>query len=247
VWTWTLGADAFGETAPNANPDGDAVSLTFNLRMPGQVFDVETGYHYNTFRDYEPGTGRYLTSDPIGLAGGVSTYGYVGGTPLSATDPLGLADVMFEGYAAGAIDGMPERRGLNRCQSAAYVDLTLNLTPLLSWLELSINLTSGGSMNPLNEGQDQRSGAIASTAVSAYGHGVAAYYDDQANPAEQRYRDWLSRRNSGLSARHRRTLERQVEQSTAARSSAATARRAAGPGLAIFGFVYDLYNCGCEE
>jgi RHS repeat-associated protein len=93
--TWTLGADAFGETAPNANPDGDAVSLSFNLRMPGQVFDVETGYHYNTFRDYEPGTGRYSQSDPIGLAGGVSTYGYVGGSPLGYIDPQGLEPRLY--------------------------------------------------------------------------------------------------------------------------------------------------------
>jgi RHS repeat-associated protein len=92
VWTWPPGADAFGETAPNADLDGDAVSITFNLRMPGQVFDVETGYHYNTFRDYEPGTGRYLESDPIGLDGGVSTYGYVGGNPINSVDRLGLAE-----------------------------------------------------------------------------------------------------------------------------------------------------------
>jgi RHS repeat-associated protein len=66
------------------------VSLSFNLRMPGQVFDVETGYHYNTFRDYEPGTGRYLESDPIGLAGGVSTFAYARSQPIHATDFFGL-------------------------------------------------------------------------------------------------------------------------------------------------------------
>jgi len=52
--------------------------------------DLVAGAHYNYFRDYEPGIGRYVQSDPIGLEGGTDTFGFVGGSPLINVDPDGL-------------------------------------------------------------------------------------------------------------------------------------------------------------
>jgi len=57
-----------------------------NLRFPGQYFDAETGLHYNWTKYYNPKTGKYITADPIGIAGGMNLYAYVGGDPINGYD-----------------------------------------------------------------------------------------------------------------------------------------------------------------
>jgi len=102
IWRWA--SNPFGSTAANSDPDGNGVQVTLNLRFPGQYYDAETGLHYNYFRDYDPETGRYIESDPIGLKAGVNTYAYVGGNPIIFFDPFGLEQW---GDMVGGLTGSP--------------------------------------------------------------------------------------------------------------------------------------------
>jgi RHS repeat-associated protein len=84
VWSGQL--DSYGRLQTE---DGDGSICPF--RFQGQYEDTETGLYYNRFRYYDPGTGTYISRDPIGLTGGVNGYAYVH-DPLTHVDPLGLAD-----------------------------------------------------------------------------------------------------------------------------------------------------------
>jgi RHS repeat-associated protein len=64
VWRWD-NADPFGVAQPNENPAGLG-NFRYNPRFPGQLYDAETGLYYNYYRHYDPKTGTYTQSDPIG-------------------------------------------------------------------------------------------------------------------------------------------------------------------------------------
>ncbi|EJL95331.1 RHS repeat-associated core domain protein containing protein [Pseudomonas sp. GM24] len=81
---WSAKYRAYGNLAAL-----DVSEIDNPLRFQGQYFDAETGLHYNRHRYYNPGTGRFLTPDPIKLAGGLNSYQYVP-NPTGWVDPLGL-------------------------------------------------------------------------------------------------------------------------------------------------------------
>jgi RHS repeat-associated protein len=82
---WHGDREPFGDTTLTLE------SVTNNFRFPGQYYDEETGLHYNWHRYYDPTTGRYLRTDPLGLGGGdINIYLYVQNNPVNLIDPWGL-------------------------------------------------------------------------------------------------------------------------------------------------------------
>jgi RHS repeat-associated protein len=91
VWRWD--SNAFGKGGVEKDPDADGSKHNIRLRFPGQYADTESGLYYNWNRYYDPIMGRYITSDPIGLSGGINTYGYALQNPLLYSDYSGLVAV----------------------------------------------------------------------------------------------------------------------------------------------------------
>ena len=97
ITVWQASYDAFGKATTSIN------TVENNLRFAGQYFDAESNLHQNWFRDYDPETGRYLERDPIGLNGGVNTYGYANANPVLFTDTTG--EIGIYGGAVGVLAG----------------------------------------------------------------------------------------------------------------------------------------------
>jgi RHS repeat-associated protein len=123
MWRWDT--DPFGTTIPNQNPRSLG-SFVYNLRFPGQYYNAETGLDYNWHRDYGPLSGRYIESDPIGMAGGsYSTYAYAKGIPIGRIDPTGLASALDEARAMGMFS--PSKQQL-RPETKSLICIVLDRT-----------------------------------------------------------------------------------------------------------------------
>jgi RHS repeat-associated protein len=155
IWQWAY--SAFGENAPsgplkattnvnavfalganNAKLTVSAPGITVNLRFAGQYADSESNLFYNTYRSYAPALGRYSQSDPIGLEGGWSRFGYANANPLKFTDALGL---MGGGSAVNKGKG-PPTIGVFGCVGIACVGSTTQD----SEAQVSLEATLGGGI-----------------------------------------------------------------------------------------------------
>ena len=79
-----------GRMMPFGRMDVEVEVVTNHRRFAGQHYDIESALNYNYFRNYDPGLGRYIQSDPTGLRGGLNTYAYAASNPLGNVDPYGL-------------------------------------------------------------------------------------------------------------------------------------------------------------
>lgn len=102
LWTWDIFGSAFGDNLPTGTSYVAA-------RYPGQYEDTSLPFNYNFMRDYEPGTGRYAQSDPIGLEGSrYATYAYANDVPLAYIDLFGLKPGMAGGALNDKLQDIPD-------------------------------------------------------------------------------------------------------------------------------------------
>lgn len=87
---WEASYKAWGEAKITTSEAARKAQLKNPIRFQGQYFDEESGLPYNRFRYYDPVIGRFISKDPIRLAGGINLHQYASNA-IEWVNPLGLA------------------------------------------------------------------------------------------------------------------------------------------------------------
>ena len=138
---WDRVQDPFGRQVSLTNSGG----IDTALRFPGQQADPDTGFAYNYFRDYDPTLGRYIQADPIGLAGGINRYAYVGGNPLTRGDPTGLVPNPAELACVAGPNPV--------CIAGAFADAVTTVVPIIA------AIVGVGALSMSGDTEDSRTSA----------------------------------------------------------------------------------------
>lgn len=108
---------------PNPSPGGTSTRFGF----AGLLLHERSGLHLANYRAYSSRDGRWLSRDPIGEAGGLNLYAYVGGNPVSYIDPTGEFANLIIGAVTGAATGYIISLATGECYTLenALVDAAL--------------------------------------------------------------------------------------------------------------------------
>ncbi len=89
--TWQLSQrfDPYGRLIVRDSASGSTIGAQLRYGWTGREWDAETGFSYHRARYFDLGSRRWTQEDPIGYAGGMNVYAYVGGSPMESRDPSG--------------------------------------------------------------------------------------------------------------------------------------------------------------
>jgi RHS repeat-associated protein len=116
-------AKFFGKGLPFGKVRATGGTLTQNLGLPGQWFQLESGLAHNWHRHYDPTTGRYTTADPLGFVDGPGVYAYAGNNPHRMVDPTGQCPWCIA-VGAGAVIGALIDIGIQKYEGKECIDWT---------------------------------------------------------------------------------------------------------------------------
>ncbi len=110
-------------------------------------------YHYKA-RTYAPLLGRFLQTDPIGYAGGLNLYAYVGGDPVNGRDPSGLRSDLTDGIIEDIVvhpdPDVAREIALDAALDDSRADTRDNIKDLTRETSFP-SVRNGGGENPIEE------------------------------------------------------------------------------------------------